>query len=295
MEYEKLIYTNERGESLEFSTASAYYCNVSKDASGLSGVDNDIYSTNSAQQHGDTFTGQRIEPREITIKGTVNIRDKEQAIEARRKAVKVLNPELKGVLKYEYRGFVKTIEVRIDDRVDFYRKKLLLQYTVSLKALNPFWCDETETRMEIAAWLGAWEFPTEIEQDNDESMEFGYREPSVIVNCYNTGDVEAGMRIKFTALGELTTPILLNVDTGEYIKINRAMEAGDEIEINTAYGQKGATLTRNGETTDCFGDIDVDSTFMALGIGDNVYRYDADSGLDNLEVSIYYTPQFLGV
>ena len=49
MEYEKLTYTNELGDSLEFSTSSVYFCNVSKDATGLAGVDNKIYSTNSAQ------------------------------------------------------------------------------------------------------------------------------------------------------------------------------------------------------------------------------------------------------
>ena len=115
------------------------------------------------------------------------------------------------------------------------------------------------------------------------------------MDCYNAGDVTTGMRIKFIALGALSTPILLNVDTGEYIKINTTMVAGDVITVCTEYGNKGATLERNGETIDCFKDIDVDSTFMELNIGDNVYRYDAESGVDNLEVSIYYYPQYLGV
>ena len=126
-------------------------------------------------------------------------------------------------------------------------------------------------------------------------MIFGYREKSVIVDCYNAGDVSTGMRIKFMALGILTNPILLNVNTGEFIQINTTMQAGDVITVNTEYGNKGAILERNGATIDCFKDIDVDSTFMALGIGDNIYRYDAASGVDNLEVSIYYNPQYLGV
>ena len=126
-------------------------------------------------------------------------------------------------------------------------------------------------------------------------MVFGYREQSVIVDCYNAGDVSTGMRIKFTALGVLENPVLLNVETGEFIQINRTMQAGDVITVNTEYGNKGAALERNGEVIDCFKDIDVDSTFMTLGIGDNIYRYDAASGVDNLEVSIYYNPQYLGV
>ena len=50
MEYEKLIYTNERGESVEFSAASIYHCNVSKDVDGIAGVTNVLYSTNSMGQ-----------------------------------------------------------------------------------------------------------------------------------------------------------------------------------------------------------------------------------------------------
>lgn len=295
MEYEKLTYTNELGDSIEFSISSLYFCNVSKDAKGLAGVDNKIYSTNSTQQYGDTFAGQHIEARDITVKGAINTRDKAQAIELRRKALRILNPELKGTLKYEYRGFTKVIDVRIDDRPDFYKKTVLLQYDIAFKALNPFWRNEAETKEEIASWLGAWEFPTEIDEDSSDSMIFGYREESVIVDCYNAGDVSTGMRIKFMALGILTNPILLNVNTGEFIQINRTMQAGDVITVNTEYGNKGATLERNGEVIDCFKDIDVDSTFMALGIGDNIYRYDAASGVDNLEVSIYYNPQYLGV
>ena len=85
MIYEKLIYTNERSENIEFSTESIYYCNVSKDVDGISGVTNALYSTNSMGQHGDTYVGQRIEARDIDITGHINTRDKQQAYELRRR------------------------------------------------------------------------------------------------------------------------------------------------------------------------------------------------------------------
>ena len=53
---EKLTYTNERGESIVFSPASSYHVNF-KDVSGLSDVQNAIYSTNSMGQDGDTYLG----------------------------------------------------------------------------------------------------------------------------------------------------------------------------------------------------------------------------------------------
>lgn len=298
MEYEKLIYTNKRGESLELNAVnSLYHCNVSIDATGIADVKNTIYSSNSMGQHGDTFIGQRIEPREIAVTGALKTTDKAQAYNLRRKALKIFNPELQGTLTYSFGDFKRVIDCRVDSSPEFYRKqgKVFIQFDLTFNCLNPFWREENEIKEDIASWVAAWEFPCEIEEDNDESMIFGYREESVIVDCYNAGDVSTGMRIKFTALGTVINPILLNVNTQEYIQINTTLQTGDVVEITTEYGSKGATLTRNGETTDYFRYIDVDSTFMQLEIGDNIFRYDAESGVNSLEVSLFYSAKYLGV
>ena len=295
MEHEKLIYTNQRGESIELSIGSIYHCNVSKDVDGIAGVTNTVYSTNSMGQHGDTYVGQRIEARDIDIMGNINTRDKQQAYELRRQMLKVFNPELSGTLAYEYGSFKRVINCRIHGEPKIERKSVLQQFSIPLDCLNPFWREEDEEKEDIASWVAAWEFPCEIEQDNDKSMIFGYRAESVIVDCYNEGDVSTGMRIRFTALGTNTNPILLNVDTEEFIQLNVTMQTGDVIEVNTKYGSKGAVLIRDGKETDYFRYVDVDSTFMQLAIGDNNFRYDAASGVNSLEVAIFYNKEYLGV
>ena len=295
MIYEKLIYTNERGESIELSTESVYHCNVSKDVDGIAGVTNVVYSTNSMGQHGDTFVGQRIEARDIDILGHINTCDKQQAYELRRRLLKIFNPELSGTLAYEYGGFKRVIGCRIHGEPKIERKSVLIEFNIPLDCLNPFWREEDEQREDIASWVAAWHFPCVIEKDNKKSMIFGYRAESVIVDCFNEGDVSTGMRVRFTALGTVVNPIILNVDTEEFIKLNVTMLTGDVIEVNTKYGNKGATLTRNGEKTDYFRYVDVDSTFMQLAIGDNNFRYDADSGVNSMEVSIFYNKEYLGV
>ena len=63
---ERLTYTNERGESVEFSHVSTYHTNM-YDVSGLADVRNAIYSISSMGQDGDTYLGNRIESREIEI------------------------------------------------------------------------------------------------------------------------------------------------------------------------------------------------------------------------------------
>lgn len=295
MESEKLVFTNSRGESLELGIDSVYHCNVSKDVDGIAGVTNVIYSTNSMGQHGDTYVGQRIEARDIDILGNINTRDKAQALELRRQMLKILNPELSGTLTYEYGGFRRVINCRTHGEPKLERKSVLIQFAIQLECLNPFWREEDEEKEDIASWVAAWEFPCSIEQDNDKSMIFGYRAESVIVDCYNEGDVSTGMRIKFAALGTVTNPILLNVDTEEFIQLNVTMQTGDTIEVNTKYGSKGAKLIRDGEETDYFRFVDVDSTFMQLAIGDNNFRYDAASGVNSMEVAIFYNKEYLGV
>lgn len=295
MENEKLTYINSRGERLELGVDSVYHCNISKDVEGISGVTSVIYSTNSMGQHGDTYVGQRIEARDIDVVGHINTRDKAQALELRRRMLKIFNPELSATLVYEYGGFKRVIDCRAYGEPKILKKEVLYEFDLQIECLNPFWREEEETKEDIASWVAAWHFPCVIEKDNAKSMIYGYRAESVIVDCYNEGDVSTGMRIRFTALGTVSNPILLNVDTEEFIQINATMKTGDVIEINTKYGSKGAKLIRDGAETDYFRYIDVDSTFMQLAIGDNMFRYDAASGVNSLEVSIFYSKEFLGV
>ena len=291
---ELLIYTNTKGESITFGVGSRYHVNVSKDVTGLSDLDDTIYSTSSMGQHGDTYTGVRIEPRPIKIKGKITERDKSAQIDLRQNALKILNPELAGTLRYYYGSFARKIGAIVDGTPTFTRD-LSQAFEVDFKCLDPFWQEETEHREDIATWEAAWEFPTEIDRDDATDMIFGSRSDSVIVDVYNGGHVSIGMRIVFRAIGELTNPMLLNVNTREFIKLNYTMVAGDVVEINTSYGSKRARLTRQGVVSNVYRYLDVDSTFMQLDVGDNVFRYNADTGLDNLECSIYFSPKILGV
>ena len=79
------------------------------------------------------------------------------------------------------------------------------------------------------------------------------------------------------------------------MKLNFSMVGGDVITIDTSYGNKSIMLQRNGQESNIYRYMDVDSTFMQLDIGDNLFRYDADSGLSNLEVTVYYVQKYLGV
>lgn len=293
MEYEQLTYINSRGDTLEFGIAKTLWCNVSKDVTGLGSASSTLYSTSSMGQHGNTKVGQKYEPRDIVIRGSIKTRDKDRALEIRRRAERILNAELSAKLVYRYKDFVRVIECEVEGEPDFKLGKVYYDFSIRLTCPNPFWKEETEAKKDIAAWVASWEFPFEI---TEEGIELGYREPSIIVDVYNEGDVTSGMRIEFRAKGTVVNPVLLNVENQEYIKmIDTTMQAGDIITVNTDYGQKGVTRKRGNEVIDFSRHIDVDSTYMQLKRDDNIFRYDAEAGVDNLEATIYHSNKYLGV
>lgn len=291
---EKLTYTNERGESIVFSPASSYHVNF-KDVTGLSDVRNAIYSTNSMGQDGDTYLGYRIESRDVDIVGHIKERDQQAAQSLRRKLNRILNPQYEATLTYEFGSFKRVIGCKIDDAPLFKRKAIFEQFTIQLSCLNPFWREEAETREDIATWIGGFEFPVPDGLQLFDGWQIGYRQPSLIVNVYNRGDVKSGIRIEFRALGALSNPQLLNVDTQEFIKLNIDLIAGDVLTISTGYGEKAVKLKRGGVETDAFRYLDVDSSYLQLSVGDNLFRYSAASNTENLEVSIYHNNLYLGV
>ena len=295
MAYESLTYINARNEKILFGIGSKYHVNVQKDVTGISDITNTIYSTSSMGQHGDTYAGNRIEPREIEIVGKIRDLDKDTQIRLRREALKILNPDIDGRLVYQYGDFMRTIGAKVKESPKFTHEELSQNFSICFLCLNPFWEEEKEAREEIASWIGTWEFPCDIEESDPEDMIFGYREESLIVPIYNAGHIATGMKIDFKALGSLSNPRILNINTREFIKVNFDMVAGDVITIDTSYGNKSVTLTRNGVATNIYRYLDADSTFMQMDVGDNVFRYEADTGDTNLEVVIYFTQKYLGV
>lgn len=289
---ERLFYINDKGNKVEFSTKSIYHVNISNDVIGISDSKNEIYSFSTIGNDGMTILGNTIKSKTIEIAGNINETNKERAIEARRRLNVILNPNQKGRLRYENGDLVRVIECQAET-VIFKRSKVFYQFIVHFICPDPYWKDEAESVEDIASWIGGLQFPLEIAETG---IEIGYREPSLIVNVNNRGDVKTGIRIVFRANATVTNPKLLNVDTREFIKFNNlTLYSGDVLEVSTHYGKKKITLNRNGIITDAFKYLDIDSSYLMLETGDNLFRYDAETNQERLEVTIYYDNRYIGV
>lgn len=278
----KIIYVNERGGMIEFANHAPLML-LKLD---LNELKNNIQLSKNYGQDGSIYHSSQLEHRQITLEGAI-LKDFEFYKD---KIIKIINPKQTGVLIYDGN---KKINVIIES-ISVARKDGPIQkFLINFLCPNPYWQELQELKQYIALWKGDFTFPLEI---SEQGIMLGHREPTLIVNVYNPGDVPCGMRIEFKALGEITNPSLFNVNTRKYIKINKTMQAGETITVTTHFANKRVELTKaDGTKKNAFNYIDLNSTFMQLDVGDNLFRYDADINIDNLEVSIYYTPQYLGV
>ncbi|KRU42197.1 phage tail family protein [Clostridium sporogenes] len=285
---EKFIYENEKGQQIEFSIWSPFFL---EHIDGISGLKNIIYNSKGMGQDGSTNTGSTLDDRNIVIQGAIT-----ENIELNReKLLSIINPKIPSKLVYTDGNIKKYVEC-IVETAPVITKENKPKFQISLLCNNPYWKDYIETKINIALWKGDFHFPLVIPQGKGITM--GHREPSLIVNVNNTGQVKTGMIIEFFARGTLSNPSLFNVNTREFIKINKGMVAGEKFIINTNYSKKKILQELNGVTTDILNYLDIvggGDTFLQLDVGDNLFRYNTDSNLDNLEVNIYFSPQYLGV
>ncbi|MEG0906584.1 MAG: phage tail family protein [Anaerovoracaceae bacterium] len=286
---EKLIYVNEKNNKAEFSSDSVFFA---IEVSGISDINSNLYTNTSSGRPGETCSGNHIEPRGIEIEGIINTKGEQSKLNNRRYLTKILNPNLSGKLIYINENFVRVIDCKVTSP-KFEEENKDIRFTIQIICPYPYWKEEYESRKDIANWMGAFEFDLEIP---GEGIEMEYREPSLIVNVFNRGDVSVGAKVEFRSLGTVRGPKILNIDTGEFINFpDLEMKLGDVLMVNTHYGKKEATLYRDGVEEDMFRYIDIESSYINLQPGDNLFRYEAVENLELLEVAIYYNNEYLGV
>ena len=286
---QKIIYTNDNGESIELASSRPYFV---QSIDGLGVPKNIIYTQKSMDQDGVNITGDDLDNRSISVTGIIIADTSAETFTLRSNLIRVLNPKVMGTLVFVSDIGSKNIRCKIEQAPVFSSNSTKNpKFVISFFCPSPYWNDGNY-RKDIALWIGDFGFDLELV---DGGIEMCHRNESLFAEVLNQGDVEAGVTVEFKALASLTNPSLLNVSTGEYIKINKTMTAGEIITVNTNFGNKRVTSRINGTDTNIINYLDFGSTFMQLAIGSNIFRFNADSNIDNLEVSIYYSNNYLGV
>ena len=227
--------------------------------------------------------------RNITIEGQILAPSVEAAYDFRRQLLGIFTPKQRGTLIYRNRRISCIVEEAGFSQGNIARAP---QFFISLLCPSPFFEALELIRGELASWQENYLFPLEIVPPG---LEMGIRLPSQIINIDNIGDVSCGCEIVFKALGTLETPEMMNLDTGEFVRINATMSTGEEYHVFTHFAGKRVTYVSGVTTVNAFPLLDTGSSFIQLAAGRNTLRYDAADNIDLLEVSIFYRPQYLGV
>jgi phage-related protein len=285
-DYEINILLESNGKSLEVSRCYELI--------GCEASDYVVNTQPNALLDGAAFINNNVEPREISMAATCT--------EKRRDfLVRFFNPkqEIKATIKMHettrwITGYVSDFQF-VQNRVG--NKNA---FEVSLNCPDPFFKNMDSFGKNIANIVSMFAFPfispIAPQQNADGTYHWikdhvsGYRQFNNKVMLDNEGDMAVGVAFRIEARGAIVNP-QITLSTGEFIKINRTLAQGDILTIDTSRGNKRIEI--NGVNS--FHYIDRSSTMFLLDVGPNDIEYDADSGYTNMDVYVYYTPQYLGI
>lgn len=261
-------------------------------------VEGTHHSYKYVNQIGVYVTGTSLGTRDVEVSGWI-IADTEGQMTSRKMMLnRFVNPQQGIEITYKEYDivFLPNSSVKYSTTV-VENNEVVCKFKIEGICADPLFKDTVENKVSIATTRGMFHFPLMIGvKDNGfPTIMFGLREPSLFVNVYNKGAVDTGMRIVFKALGTLSNPSLVDVNTQEYFKINKTMYPGETIEVDTNIGSKHVVGKLNGREENYFKYRDLDSIWLQLKMGDNIFRYDAELGIDNLEVYMYFSNKYLEV
>ena len=270
--FDKLIYTNSAGKSVEFSLDSQFHSNIRKDVSGLFDVRATINRSQIVDVDGDIETGYHVEAREINIKGVIKSYQEDEQDALINELQGVLSPHMTGTLRYEGSS-VREIAVHADIAPDVqeYEGQRWPTFYITLQALDP-------------NWRGLYEKESSIEATG--------------TDIYYPGTKACGIEIEITANADDIDFESLTISNGDSVQTitfrtggGVTLDTDDVLAVNTTPGNVSILL--NG--TVALERIDFNNTvFPLLFNGTNTITWSAYGDESDFTVTIRYTPLYLG-
>lgn len=249
-------------------------------------------------QVGATITSTSLETRKVVIEGWIVAQSESEMSSLKQKLNSFVNPQeaidllySNYIIRFFPNESVK-YSIAYNENNDMFAK-----FQITGTCPNPLFADVSERQMTFVSTAPTFHFPLIISKDlPDKGIVFGKRTKSLIVDVINNGSVAIGMRIVFRANGTVVNPRLINVNTQEELVIAKTLVADEEVVVNTNIGEKSVRgRVGNAEFTNYYMHKQIDSSWLQLEVGDNLFRYDADEGVDNLDIFVHFTNRFLEV
>lgn len=249
-------------------------------------------------QDGVTIAETALETRPVTIEGWIVAKNANHMTALKGRLNGFVNP--KDAIDLIYSNYV--IRFMPDETVKYSitaseNNDAFCKFQIVGTCPKPLFSEINENILTFVNTTPNFYFPLIISKSLPEKgFVFGKRIASTLLNVLNKGDVSIGMKIIFKANASVTNPRITNVNTQESFVLNKTMISGEEVEIVTVIGEKSVRgKLENEEFSNYFMYKDINSTWLQLEVGDNLFAYSADEGDSNLDVYIIFNNQFLEV
>lgn len=290
---ESLVLTNT--VTLQSVLLDKDYSELVLDEADLGIVEGTHHSYKYVSQVGVYIDSTTLEQRTVAISGWVIGDDYDELKVNKETLNRLVNPlhTIDAVVQDKYKLTFKP-DFSVKYSVSYEENnEVLCKFLIQGTCADPMFTTKDKQTALIASIIPKFRFPLVIPQNKGLLM--GLREPSLLATLNNGGDIDTGLLITFSCTSTVTNPSLLNVDTREFIKINKTMSAGEKITVSTGSGEKYIKGIVSGKESNYFKYMDFDSTWLQLHTGKNILKYDADDNVDGLEVLISFLPKYLEV
>ena len=246
-----------------------------------------------ANQVGVSIVSTSLETRAISIIGAIVSEDSGILLDCKKVLNNFVNPQqqIKILYKNYYICFNPSNSIRYGTEYKE-NNNVICRFKIDGIAPLPYFRVDNDLQIDAATTNPFFHFPLVIPPGG---LVFGVRQPAQLVNVYNAGSLTTGFTIVFKAVGTCANPKITNARTLEYFEIDKSLVAGEKIVIDTLVGEKSVIGTLLGVSSNYYRYKTLDSVWLQLQPGDNVFRFDAAENPQNIEAYIQFANQFLEV
>ena len=271
-------YVNENGESITFTYNNGFLINKPV---GIDTLQVSLSQATGIDQVGATIQSANVQPRPVTVSG---ILVGEFLKNNKEKLLSVVRPDLTAKLYADdyYLNVRPTSTPTIDPTAKFSK------FQFSVLAAYPYWQKDNSVRTVLSGLQYMFKFPWNISRE----YQFAKLMETQFINIPNRGQLPVPMTVTFLARGDCVNPKITNVNTAKFMAINKSMTAGERIVVEITHDRTYVTSSIDG---DIRGALSLKSTLNRLDVGDNVLKPEAEEGGNQLEVSIDFATEIVGI
>lgn len=271
-------YVNENGDSITFTYDAGFLINKPV---GIDTLQVSLSQAAGIDQVGATIQSSNVQPRPVTVSG---ILVGEFVANNKEKLLSVVRPDLNARFYADdyYLNVIPTSTPTIDPAANF------AKFQFSVLAAYPYWQKDDSVKTVLSGLQYMFKFPWNISRE----YQFAKLMETQFINVPNRGQLPVPMTVTFFARGDCVNPKITNVNTGRFMTINKSLVAGERVVVEITHDRTYVTSSVDG---DIRGALSLKSTLNRLDVGDNVLKPEAEEGGNQLEVSIDFAMEIVGI